>query len=346
MREALVRHWLLLMMAVSTPFLAGVAIVISTGGSDLRVTAPIAPSVVSESGIPVGGATTTVTVPSGAHAGDYVIDLRTGAVTPLPDAITRSLGAAGAKPSILARYAVSATGSRLAYVGTSQEGSAQIFIARMDGNGVRQIPHGPKGVQSPSWSPDGTSIAYEGRSGSDVAALFVFDLATGRSRRVATASYEAPGLTPQFTPDGSALLYTGGTGQAPVLRTVPMTGGKSTLLIGPSGGLNDAGNGSLSPDGSLVTFLGSGFPKPGNPSHCGPCRWIANADGTNRRVIDGECWVSNPAGTWSPDGSRIVCSDGDGSGIIILNIVTGLASRLAKGRTAIWIDQHTLLVDT
>jgi len=54
---------------------------------------------------------------------------------------------------------------------------------------------------------------------------------------------------------------------------------------------------------------------------------------------------SNPAGTWSPDGVRIVCSDYSGKNILVVNVATGAASRVAKGRHAIWLDGHRLLVD-
>jgi Tol biopolymer transport system component len=71
---------------------------------------------------------------------------------------------------------------------------------------------------------------------------------------------------------------------------------------------------------------------------------MANADGTERRIIRGGCWGSHPAGTWSPDGSRIVCSNDRGS-IIVLDIATGDGSPVASGTTAIWVDRHTLLVE-
>jgi hypothetical protein len=71
---------------------------------------------------------------------------------------------------------------------------------------------------------------------------------------------------------------------------------------------------------------------------------VANADGTDRRVLRGGCWLSNPAGTWSPDGHRIVCSD-DVNSIVVVDVETGNASRVAEGRSAIWLDRQTLLVD-
>jgi hypothetical protein len=113
-------------------------------------------------------------------------------------------------------------------------------------------------------------------------------------------------LEPQFTPDGSSLIYTGGCNGHPVIWIVPVVGGESTLLIGPRGNLLDAENGSLSPDGSLVTFLGSQI---GGPE---PLRWVADTDGTNRRLLPEVYGIpcrSTPTGTWSADGSRIVCSE-------------------------------------
>ena len=273
---------------------------------------------------------------------DYMIDLNTGEMTPLPEAI-RSVDLRFEN----GQYAVAPGGSPLAYVGTGEEGSPQIFIAGIDGTGVRQMTHHPTGAASPAWSQDGTRIAYEGYDDGYVGNIFVLDVATGKSTQIIDESSPCRGCNrgPTFTPDGSSIIYTGGTDEFPVIRTVLATGGKSTLLIGPGEGITDAGGASLSPDGSLVTFTGSGSPRSG-PDHCGPCRFVANADGTNRRVVPG--WVANPAGTWSPDSSRIVVSEGEGwppTDILVVDIVTGDASRVAEGRWAIWLDDHTLLVE-
>jgi Tol biopolymer transport system component len=273
---------------------------------------------------------------------DYLLDLNTGATTPLPKSILRSQG----DPIRSPRYAASPNGGRLAYVGRGDEGRPQIFVARIGGSGLRQVTHDPKGADSPAWSPDGTKIAYEGYGSRhrSITALFVLDVATGESRRIIDESH-AFGAEPQFTPDGSSLLYTGGTYTAPVLRTVPITGGRSTLLIGPGDELEDAGNGSLSPDGSLITFQAAGHPQSGTVEYCGPCRWLANADGTNKRVILG-CFSSSPAGTWSPDDGRIVCVSGNEKRIVVVDVVAGNVSKVGPGSAAIWLDRTTLLVET
>jgi Tol biopolymer transport system component len=283
---------------------------------------------------------------------DYVLDLNTGEQSDLPRPITDSLGPA----QLGGRYAASPDGSSLAYVGTGAGGSLQIFIAAgsddidagSDGtrigdlNGVlvlpRQMTHDPTGVWSPAWSPDGTRIAYVGHARRDGAtSIFVLDVATGEATRVIdvpTGGYAGP----TFTPDGSSILYCAGSNSVPVLRTVPVAGGKSTILFGRGrGGMDDACGGSFSPDGSLVTMMGS---EVGGP---GATRFVANADGTQLRHIPGR--ESNPAGTWSPDGSRIVAAEFDNAGgIIVVDIATGTASRVADGSSAIWLDDHTLLV--
>ena len=301
-------------------------------------------------------AVTGPTVPPapGVSDVDYAIDLDTGVMTPLPEAIIRSLGGRFGN-----QYAVSPDGSRLAYVGTGddrpdlgppRERDDQIFIAGIDGTGVRQVTHAPNGAWSPAWSPDGTRIAYEALDSGHLLGLYVLNVASGESTQITgvNADYERAGdaslrpaqpLEPQFTPDGSSLVYTGGSNGHPVIWIVPVAGGDSTLLIGPGWDLRDAENGSLSPDGSLVTFLGSRIDSPGQR------RWVANADGTERRLLPNvygiPCW-STPAGTWSPDGNRIVCSEA--SKVIVLDIATGAATPVAYGRGAIWLDDHTLLV--
>lgn len=232
----------------------------------------------------------------------------------------------------LPRYAASPNGSLLAYVGIGDEGSRQIFIAGINGSGIRQMTRGDSDVSSPAWSPDGTRIAYEGHSSEGVRNLFVLDVATGESTPIAAAGRVAPFAQPQFTPDGSALLYS----DRLALRTVPLDGGKSTVLLGPRQGL-EVGNGALSPDGTLVTMMGN---EVGGP---GAIRFVTKIDGTAKRSMP--LGSSNPAGTWSPEGHRIACSSFSGKVIFVVDLAERDASLVAKGSAAIWLNGHTLLVE-
>jgi Tol biopolymer transport system component len=262
---------------------------------------------------------------------DYVIDLNTGVTIPLPDAFTRSRAEQGTlSPS---GYAVSPDGSLLAYVRDGDEGTNQIFIAGIDGTEVRQMTHDPMGAFEPAWSPDGTRIAYTASAtGSGSRNLFIVDVASGESRQITDK-----GLVegPSFTPDGSSVVYTHAI-VPPMLKIVPVTGGKSTPLFPLGADLAGAENGSLSPDGSLVTFLEQG------PVNVGGNRWVANADGTERRLLPA-CLIDSPSGTWSPDGSRIVCSAA--TDVRVVDIATGDVTRIDAVGGAIWLDDHTLLVN-
>lgn len=353
---------------VGIAFFAATVWIVTTGGPFDRTLTP------GTSG-PTGPAEPTATVPTvsppittapyytpdARSEVDYVIDLNSGEMTPLPETIIGALGEGEHDPGqgfhALHRYAASSDGSMLAFAGLGEEGTPQIFVAGIDGTGVRQVTHDPTRATSPAWSPDGTLIAYQGYGGGEIPNVFVLDVATGEATQV--THEEATQVThggddgawdPTFTPDGRSVLYSAPSDPAPVLpvgelRTVPVDGGESTLLIGEGEGIFYAGDGSMSPDGSLVTFLGGAPP-------CGPCRVVANADGTGSRVIDG--WMATPAGMWSPDSSRIVTMQipqeyenpppTSPSFIIVVDVVTEQATIVANGRAAIWLDDHTLLV--
>ena len=295
---------------------------------------------------------------------DSVIDLASGSMTPLPGSIIRTVGKSYERapyppwperllhPVLFSRYAATRDGSRLAFVGRGDEGRPQIFTAGIDGSRVRQLTHDPRGAISPAWSPDGGMIAYIGSGADGSEALVVLDVATGESTPLPEAGPVLAWAGVQFTPDGSSLLYSGGSWTPyedpligaterfrSVLRTVPVDGGKSTVLMGRAEGMADATNGSLSPDGSLVTMMGSELGGPG------AARFVSNADGTERRFGLGR--ASNPAGTWSPDGRRIVCAGRDKRNhpVVVVDVATGRVSAVAEADGAIWLDGHTLLVE-
>jgi Tol biopolymer transport system component len=259
---------------------------------------------------------------------DYLLDLETGSTMLLPRSIAGEFGEA-------TQYALSPDGSTLAYVVPGDHGfGKRVFVSDLNGSEVRKMTPSMTDTEWPAWSPDGTRIAFGAGPN-----LIVQEVATGRSVRVTGVPGSLPyDLQPTFAPDGLSLLYTLGTTNQPYLRFVPVTGGRSTTLIGPGGKFPSAQNGSLSPDGSLVTFLSL------RVGPVDPRRWVANADGTEPRWISSLCYKSTPAGTWSPDGSRIVCSNGGGD-IVVVDIATGAATEVAEGWNAIWLDDHTLLID-
>jgi Tol biopolymer transport system component len=157
--------------------------------------------------------------------------------------------------------------------------------------------------KAPSWSPDGTRIAYVGKrdliSRSNIFIVGVDGSAPGRVPKT-DGNY----LTPRWSPDGTRLAF---TAYEPTLRNIEV------FVVNADGSdlrnvSNDAGDDydpSWSPDGTHLAFVST--------------RWISGsvrydifvmqANGNfPRRLTTQPEYSSSPA--WSPDGARIVFAAG------------------------------------
>jgi WD40 repeat protein len=262
---------------------------------------------------------------------DYLVDLETGARTPLPESIVGT-------EDVTSAYAVSPDGSRLAYVGQGDNGGVGIFVANLDGTGIEHVTAElpvearPAGVAAPAywevpaWSPDGSKIAIAGRGGN----VYLLDLATGVSTQV-TDNPRNGASSPTFSPDGSSIVYVAGDDQ---ILAVPVAGGASVPLLGGDGAY--AQHPALSPDGSLLSYVCGDR---GEPS-TGIC--LANADGSGARVFVRVAFADSPA--WSPDGTRIAYWDWQ-SGVHVVDVATGEDTLVSGGAFPTWLDGHTLIVE-
>ena len=269
---------------------------------------------------------------------DYLLDLRTGETTPLPSWISH-----GDRN----RFTISPDGSLVAYHHRPKDATRrperQIFIAHLDGTGIRQITHDAKAIQ-PAWSPDGTMIAYHGRPSLDTRGkIFVIDLESGKTTQV---TYERGVVSvPQFSPDGSSIVYTAKRPRGSQVRIVPVTGGTGSRLVGGHG--SSASDASLSPDGSLLVYICDDFHSRG-ADLC-----LAKADGSHPRVIarnDSDAMgqkghSSIPTASWSPDGSRIAYWDFHPEKVYIIDVRTERSELVAHGAWPSWVDDRTLIIE-
>jgi Tol biopolymer transport system component len=259
---------------------------------------------------------------------DYLFDLKTGEMTQLPN------GIAGSGYG----YAVSPDGTKVAYTSHDDALRPQIFIANLDFTDVQQVTHDRRGAVSPAWSPDGEAIAYATRGSTsgdvDNSNIFVLDLATGKTSQVTREKPTTGAVFPQFSPDGASIIYEVDRGDGFSVLIVPVTGGKSVLLVG--GGKNDveAWVGRFSPDGSMLAVACSGRLE-------GIC--IAHADGTNLRTLVSGL-LSGPS--WSPDGTRIAYTDANTNAniVFVVDVATGDTTFVAEGALEAWLDDQTLIV--
>jgi len=270
---------------------------------------------------------------------DYLLDLNTGEMTSLPE------GARGSG------YAASPDGTRLAYTKQSDEGTTQIVVANLDGSRTQQVTHGFEAAFEPAWSPDGSKIAFIGHHDGDLRDLFVLDLATGVSTQLSFSTWDPnpaePDFSPwwselpSFTPDGSSIVYNawreGGIDRYEV-RMVPIAGGESVPLMREQHADGTAAfeSARLSPDGSLLSY---GCEPTG--SIC-----VANADGTDERVLAPFEGDSLNGGVWSPDGTRIAYYAFHAQDVFVVDVTTGEATYVAEGEgPSTWVDDHTLLIE-
>ncbi|MGD9570305.1 MAG: IPT/TIG domain-containing protein [Thermoleophilia bacterium] len=171
------------------------------------------------------------------------------------------------------------------------ERAGEIWIADPGGGNEDQLTFA--GGTHPSWSPDGTKIAFianRNASGDDV---WVMNADGSDQRRL----YDGPSneRDPAWSPDGTRIVF-GGFGDAtPQLMTMNANGSAPAVLAPPNDNINGAP--AWSPDGSRIAW-----------------RKFSGGTGVSLRALVGDGGTqivpdaSNP--NWFPDGSRLVVDRG------------------------------------
>ncbi len=250
----------------------------------------------------------------------FLVDPTTGDATNL----TRS-------PSSEDRYPCwSPDGRRFAFI-SDRDGGANLFVAGIDGRGVRRLTDlkAPAVAYMPSWvgdrivfglhdscaaiasvgpqggevrilgpghdpvlSPDGRRIAFTGEAPGGVT-VFVMDADGSRRRQVAKEANSWGAVFPDWSPDGKNLVYAFKVREGLELFTVEADGESSPRQLTHLGGVSTPA--AWSPDGSWISFR-----------HTDEAYW---RDPERMKRVYGErpadkrpVWVIRPDGT----GARVV----------------------------------------
>jgi hypothetical protein len=84
--------------------------------------------------------------------------------------------------------------------------TSRIFVAAADGSGSHQIGDPTLDVRSPSWSPDGKSIAFGGGNASQLVHLYVMDAAGTNVRQLSDVrGFQLAFLRDPWSPDGTLI---------------------------------------------------------------------------------------------------------------------------------------------
>lgn len=259
--------------------------------------------------------------------------------------------------------------TRIVYRRKSDDGASDIWIMDSDGENARRLTNDNSIVYSPDLSPDGSHLLYVSYvNGGPVA--YEKNLASGAVQTV--SAEEGLNVTPVYSPDGRHILYARTEGDHTELfelqrqplccgRRVTYTSVGETL----NGGYSPDGRQLVmtsSPLGLPQIYVipreGRGEPRilsryvygergyatspdwSPRGDRIAYQAWIENSfqivtvgpDGSDRRVLTSR--GSNEDPSWAPDGRHLVFSSTGrgGSGLLILDTVTGRVRNLTSGR--------------
>jgi Tol biopolymer transport system component len=180
-----------------------------------------------------------------------------------------------------------------------------VWTMDADGTHVLKVTSAPAMEFDPTWSPDGTKIAYRHQSGDDQTTEIYVMNADGSGQRNVTRN-DVADWGPDWSPDGSAIAFNsamGSTGWSGLFGYVMAPDGSKLERLS----IHYVEYPAWSPDGSRIAFMAQEPSASGaNPDYN---VYVMHADGTGiERLTDApgeDGWLA-----WLPDGSAILVAGG------------------------------------
>jgi RTX calcium-binding nonapeptide repeat (4 copies)/WD40-like Beta Propeller Repeat/Domain of unknown function DUF11 len=222
-------------------------------------------------------------------------------------------------------------GTRVAYISGSYSAGFAVSVAKADGSGSSVISRDASADAPPSWSPNGTELAFTTTNDADIAVA----KADGSGRRLLIQD-ATQDLAPSWSPDGSLIAFFRGIYGSFALYTIRPDG--SSLHQLSHGQADPSAPPVWSPDSLRLAFGSREFVA---YTKVGPYYrhnvYSVGADGVGeRRLTDStsDDAGSNPA--WSPDGTRIVFTTersyyGSGRQLFVMNSDGSCETQLTSG---------------
>jgi Tol biopolymer transport system component len=197
-------------------------------------------------------------------------------------------------------FAWSPDGTRVASDSGTVQSGFSIVILQADGSGSSTLSLDASPDAPPSWSPDGTKLAFTTTNDADIAVAKADG--SGRTLLIQDATRD---VAPSWSPDGSQIaFFRGNFGQFSLYVIRPDGSGLHQLSQTPA---DTSVPPAWSPDGTHLLFGGTEY---AGYSRLGPYYrnnvYVVGTDGAGeRRLTDSSSLDAGSSPVWSPDGRRI-----------------------------------------
>ena len=206
------------------------------------------------------------------------------------------------EPGLEIEPALSPDGRLVAYA-AGPLGDTRIYVRQIGGRPVPVTATSRGAQRMPTWSPDGTRLAFVENNELVVAAA----VGGGVSRPIASGAAEVPVRTPAWSPDGDHIAFRRGD---TMFVVSPEGTGQRVLVVA-----NAPTSPTWSPDGEYIVYA------MGNPGYvnetanfgnlgAGSLMIVSSRGGTPRRLLQGT--ALNAAPVWGPAGMLYFVSNRDG----------------------------------
>jgi Tol biopolymer transport system component len=169
-----------------------------------------------------------------------------------------------------------------------------IYKMNADGSNQTNIANPPRDVSAPTWSPDGTKIAFN-QSGDDAQVVWVMNVDGSQQINLSNNAFPFDDEHPIWSPDGTKIAFTQFIWRRPSQIYVMNADGSNPTNLTNDPSVGEVGP-AWSPSGTRIAFQRN-FQV-----------YAMNPDGSNKLNLTNDPTLRVTGPVWSPNGTKIAFS--------------------------------------